>query len=290
MEDAPIRSLKSRKNEGRSLLKNCFRSKIFSLVPFEIWMFVVNNADVETVVSLWQTCWGFKELVDHVGENNVHLANNFRKEGRVSLALKYLLKCTEKGNSLARFHMGYAYLCDGWGLKRDGKIATDWFKKAAECGNGSGMAMYAYCLRTATKQGEEVDLSNVWGHAALTSTSFFALGSCYYHGLGTSMNLEKAAYYFEISAKDGDEYGQFRFAYCLKYGQGLERDYVKALFWFKKSAEQGLAISQYHMGCMFRDGHGCIKDKEMSALWFEKASNQGHKYALIEVKFNKKNL
>lgn len=167
MEEAPIPSVKSRKSEARSLFKNCFKSGFFLQVPFEIWKNVIFVADLKSIGLLSQTCWGFKELIENVRESNIVVALRYRREGQIPHALKCLQRCAYFGNSFAMFHLGYGYWDGGWGLKRDPKQAVQWFKRAAEDGNGAGMAVYAFCLMWGNGVKRVVESSNIWAHKAM---------------------------------------------------------------------------------------------------------------------------
>lgn len=54
--------------------------------------------------------------------------------------------CAKGGNARAMFHLGYALLRSGWGLRRNKKKAAEWLGKSAEFGNGCGMALFSNCL------------------------------------------------------------------------------------------------------------------------------------------------
>jgi len=81
--------------------------------------------------------------------------------------LKSLQKCANNGNEIAMFHIGYAYLNGGWDLTIRFVKATEWFKKAASCGNGAGMAYYSYCLRHGYGVQINEELSDIWAQKAL---------------------------------------------------------------------------------------------------------------------------
>jgi hypothetical protein len=53
-------------------------------------------------------------------------------------------------------------------------------------------------------------------------------------------NYEAGAMSYQISANDGNPYGQFLLSFCYRDGQGVPKDMKKAIFWLKKAAAQGL--------------------------------------------------
>lgn len=277
MEETPNCPLRSRKNEAHSLHKSCFKNELFLLVPFEIWKDIVTSCDLKVVGLLSQTCWGLRELVEDARDNNIEIALRYRREGQISRALKCLQTCVVHGNSMAMFHIGFAYLNGGWGLKKARNEATEWFKKAAERGSDAGKALYA--LRLICGDGA-FDSSNLWGRKALSSGSSLAAGYCYYLGLGTLQDQKKAFALFELAAEGGDEYGQYMLGICYQRGDGVEVNY-KSLFWYSESARQGLSESQFRVGLMYRSGVGCIEDDENAGIWYRKAGNQAHESALL---------
>lgn len=281
MEEVSI--VPSRHKEARSLLRNSFQNKMFSLVPFEIWMMIVAFTDPKVIGILSQTCWGFREIVTLVlGLVDVFdVALILRQEGQVSYARKCLLRCATNGNLLAMFHLGYAYFSGGWGIKRDLGRAYEWFKKAAESEYAPGVALYSSCLARGYGIGSDYDLSNIWGRKALESNNPFASGYCSFIGLGTEVNKATAFAFFETSAKENDEFGQFMLGECYFFGRGTQANEEKALFWFSKSASQGFANAQYKVGCVFRDKKK--PDKENAKIWFKKAANQAQESAINEL-------
>ena len=74
----------------RHLLKNCFSNVnpfiLLSFIPFEIWKHIMLRvANLKSIVSLSQTCQGFKELFEILQENEVSIATRLIKKGQISL-------------------------------------------------------------------------------------------------------------------------------------------------------------------------------------------------------------
>lgn len=279
------RPLPSRKDEARSLLKNCFRNKLFSAVPFEIWRWIIFQADNASTDVISRSCWGFKELVDSLRFEHFDLALKCRREGNIREAQQNLRHSIESGNSQAMLHVGYAYMFGGWGLKRDHKAAVEWFKKSAHRGNAAAMAMYAHFLIRGNEVTFDCEKSEEWANKALASNNLFAVGYCHFNGVGTKLNYKKALAFFKGAAERFcDEFGEFWLGEIYITGYGVRMNYDNAFYWFSRSAEQGLADAQYRIGCMYEAGVGCTKNIEMANSWFTKAANQGHQYAISKLK------
>jgi len=233
------------KTEARKLLRECFSPPfiLLALIPFEIWKHIMNVVavvDLKSVVFLSQTCLGFHLLFENLQENDVSIATRFRKKGQIPLAKKSFLKCAINGNDIAMFHLGYIFLIESHAESAGAK----WFKKAAEKNNAMGMTYYSRYLKYCVGN---IVLSNTWAQKALSTRDPFVIGFCYHYGLGFGVDRdeEKAFKYFEISAKEGNEYGQYRLGDCFGNGTGTEKDRKKAFYWYLKSAEQGNAMSKY---------------------------------------------
>ncbi len=76
-------------------------------------------------------------------------------------------------------------------------------------------------------------------------------------------------------AEFGDLTAQFNLAVAYEFGRGVPRDDEKAAFWYEKSARQGLAVAQSHLGVLYANGKGVERDYAQAAYWFEKAAEQG---------------
>lgn len=199
-------------------------------------------------------------------------AVRLRKEGKIEQALESLLMAGNSGNSVAMFHLADAYFICGWSVRVDRGEAARWSRRAAECGNGSGMALYAECLNNGFGLKKDVYKGSLWAQKALAADSFFARGYCHYNGLGTVLDFKKAMSCFVASSEQqGDEYGQYLLAEMFS-GQGEDE---KALFWFEKSGSQGFAWAQFMVGQHYHNGSGCVQNFDTATMWYEKAASQG---------------
>lgn len=260
--------------EERKSIRKCFRNNIFSFVPYEIWRdLIVSYSNIQTIILLLQTCRGFNKLVDDdIGKTNLNLALLLRRESQIHLALKYLQKCAHNNNALAMFHLGYAYLYSGWGLMEDDNKAADWFEMSAKCGNPRGMAYFGFCLRNGYGLQKNFELSEFWLQKAFISNDSFVKGFYLSIGIRTQENHKKAFSFFEISAKEGDEIGQYWFALYFENGYVGERNYKKSFYWYKKSAKQGFHSSQMALALIYRyDIYG--KQNEKKELIWERKSD-----------------
>lgn len=221
--------------DARSLFRTCMIEYPMKKVPFDVWEMIICNADEINIGRLKQTCWGFRELIRNASNKDLMIATRERKEGCVDLCCFHLLKSAKLLNSKALFVLADAFLWGGWGIGRDKQKGHEWMKKAALSGNVVAMAFHAQNQR-------DDELKNTWARKALESGNLFVNGYCFHKGLGMQKNLTKAVEWFEKSAKDNDENGQYWLAVCYLTGRGVEANTDKALEWFLKPAEQGIKI------------------------------------------------
>src|ERR1043166_4185913 len=84
----------------------------------------------------------------------------------------------------------------------------------------------------------------------------FALGYCYYNGIGTEINKGKAFELYKIVAERGHSIAQYNLGQCYRLGDGVEKDEVRAFEFYKKSSDQGYLDAQVQLGCCYDEGIG----------------------------------
>ena len=144
------------------------------------------------------------------------------------------MKAAEQGRSSAQFYVGY-YYASGYGVKKDEKLAFEWYTKATEQKNP----------------------------AALNN-----LAICYEYGRGVEINLTKAVCYYEESAKLGNVTAQKNLANCYRNGTGVMPDSNKVFYWTLKAATNGDVESQGKIALYLLKGYGTDTNKEEALLWY----------------------
>lgn len=85
-------------------------------------------------------------------------------------------------------------------------------------------------------------------------------------------NLEEAARWFEIAARQGHTVAQFNLRQMYNEGRGVKQDYGKALAWLRKAADQGHPLAQLQVGTMCAAGTGIEKDSVEGYKWLHLAT------------------
>lgn len=118
----------------------------------------------------------------------------------------------------------------------------------------------------------------------------------HYTMLGDAINNERAAYWYNMSAKQGHASAMLNLANSYRYGRGVEKDLVKATELMEASANKGNDRAQRNLGDMYRDGDvwfRAIVDSisgeallinakpniEKAKEWWEKALKNGNESA-----------
>lgn len=93
------------------------------------------------------------------------------------------------------------------------------------------------------------------------------LGAMYYDGhRGFEQSFEKAVYYYDMAAANGNRAAQENLGYCYYYGRVGAPDYEKAFHYFALGAFDGHLISLYKIGDMYFNGY-YVKKNEKEAFF-----------------------
>lgn len=121
-------------------------------------------------------------------------------------AVRLLNMAAEKGIAAAQLNLGIAHRDGFEGVKKDMRLATEYWAKSAAQGNAAAQ---------------------------------YNLALAYYRGDGVTINLLNAAKYFRFSAEQGYAPAQFNLALMYHKGEGVSKDTSETINWFRKAAEQG---------------------------------------------------
>ncbi len=196
-----------------------------------------------------------------------------RREGRYAEALALLRRSAdEEGDSQGQWELGQAHWWGSLTLRRDFTEAARLFRASALGGNAMGMADYASVLCFGEGVEPDQEASDAWAAKALASCHPYAVGLCFYAGLGVEPDLARAREEYEVAARQGVAAAQS--AAGLLYADDDLMD--EAMVWVAKAAEQGLAASQHSLAFMaFHKG-----DMDVAYHWCRKSAEQGYDLGL----------
>ncbi|KAI8979902.1 hypothetical protein BDB01DRAFT_798004 [Pilobolus umbonatus] len=140
---------------------------------------------------------------------------------------------------------------------------------------------------------------NTLSHSSATKDQYLQLGM-QYHEKG---ELEKATYYWKLSAENDSPLGLFLYGLALRHGWGCRKNPAIAVRHLQKAAEcavfdlqEGLSqsvtvtkselvLAIYELGVCFRHGWGVPKNLTTAAYYFELAANLGDPDAMNDLAF-----
>ncbi|GBC10749.1 hypothetical protein RclHR1_09870008 [Rhizophagus clarus] len=208
---------------------------------------------------------------------------------------KYYRKASDLGDVNAKFNLGLLYL-SGESIKKDEVEAVKLFKEAAEKGftraqmllanayeNGQGIEKNEEkAFEWYTKVAEHKDSNSIIGYVG---DSQFCLAKLCEKGFGTKeKDPEKALYWYNQSADNGNPMAQVTLGDMYRNGRGVETDEKKALFWYIKAAKHEHYQAQFALGELYEKGLLSVKQDEEKALqWYKKSARQGYIMALLRL-------
>ena len=71
----------------------------------------------------------------------------------------------------------------------------------------------------------------------------------------------------------------YNLAQCYANGLGVKQDAEKAVFWYQKAAAQGNPYAQFNLGSCYLQGIGVPVNKSVAKKYFEAAKRNGHERA-----------
>ena len=156
---------------------------------------------------------------------------------------KKMIEKAQNGDAEAMVLLGECYE-NGAGVPLDSALAFQWFKKAADLGNGDGcLSMTRYYLRGAA--GVEIDTARYFAIRKEWADKDYpngisALGSCYEYGLGVARDSVKALELYQLAQKKGSPWGYYAMGLNYLYGElGLDKDVKKGISYLEKAYKMG---------------------------------------------------
>ena len=190
---------------------------------------------------------------------------------------KEKLQEAKQGNSHAQFDVGSLYK-NGRGVSPDRDKAIEWYSKAAAQDNQKAVTRLK--LLQANEERFKKELASA---ANGNKESQYKIGNMYTEGIGTNIDLAKAAETYELSAHQGYAKAEYKLGLVHYEGTGVKTNKKTAYKWFKQAAEKGNPAAQYYLGKMYASGKGVKRNYAMSLEWYTKAVDGGFNQARSEM-------
>lgn len=191
-------------------------------------------------------------------------------------ALKWLQMAAEQNMHEAELYLGLCYDVGRGNLQADAVKAAALYKRSADSGYSEAQYHYAHCL--AEGRGVQKDVkSAVELMAEAGESEVFAAEEwlAKYYSDETAGNIpEKALYWYEKMANQGNLAAQLETAMRYEAGVGTEANGCQAFIYYLKAAEQGDGPAQFKTAEYYRTQDGDIPDWKNAAPWYVKAADR----------------
>ncbi|MDE7330448.1 MAG: sel1 repeat family protein [Clostridia bacterium] len=124
--------------------------------------------------------------------------------------------------------------------------------------------------------------------AKFTADANISLAHCYYRGIGTEKNVEKALAIWEKYANESDEIACRNLGREYLSGKYLKRDYEKAFYWTKTAANFNDVVAINNLCWCYEKGYGTEKDIVKAVECYKEAAFYGNIVAKNNLKRLKK--
>lgn len=157
-----------------------------------------------------------------------------------------LAELAAAGNADAQYHFGFMHMSGLFEKHPDYAVTREWLQRAAD-----------------------------QNHAAALGV----LGWIYEHGKGVKPDINRAAGYYILAAKNGDTYGAVQLAHLYRTGAGVPQDHDKAFALYESAAAKNNGEAMLGIARMYHHGDGRPANYEAARTWSERAMETNSAYA-----------
>jgi uncharacterized protein len=189
-------------------------------------------------------------------------------------AMMWLTKALENGDHVANYYLGEIYY-RGYGVDKDSNKAFKFYLKAAK----EEVVQAQYQLAVYYEETESDDeKATYWYEKAANNGDALSqafLGMSYAYGKGTPLDIEKGISWLKKSIKQNRSSAGY-----AEHGLGIiykdkKEDFVEAMYWLNKSAERGYMYAQSDLAEIYARGKDVERDFGLALELYHKAAAQG---------------
>ena len=186
--------------------------------------------------------------------------------------LMWFQRSADQGNANGYHNLGVEAYHAG-----DMPVATEWFRKSAAAGVRRSFGFLGTILE---EGGDIAGATQMFRSGADRDCPDCQcnLGRLAFHEK-TQESYQRARYWDEKAAAQGEEASQTRLGMMYNDGLGVERDLERAVQWWQQAARQGNRAAQYLLGVAHHKGAGTNKDRLAAIRFLRASAAQGGTYA-----------
>lgn len=188
-------------------------------------------------------------------------------------AIKMFKLAAAEGHADSEVMLGNIYF-DGRGVKRDFKVASEYYQLAADQGDASGQDRIAYMNEMGYGVPKDYASAMEWYRKSAAqgeAKAMNSIGRLFDWGRGVKKDLPRAMKWYQQAAEKGNLDAMNTLAHI--YGEGRDGflDYDKAMMWLRKAAEHGSHEAELSLGALLVE-EGPLKDYKESMKWYQRAA------------------
>ncbi|TWF52280.1 tetratricopeptide repeat protein [Neorhizobium alkalisoli] len=209
-----------------------------------------NAGDYERALSIWEPLAraGVARAQNNIG---ACFAEGLGVPVDRSLALQWLRLSAEAGDPVGERNYAAFHMQDIEGTDADYGIAADFYRRAAEKGDGPAQDMLSWMLIEGEVMPADPLASRQWAEKAAgagIATSMTRLGMFYHNAHGVERDAQKAAHWWQLAAEKGEADAQAMLGAALHMGSGVEKDSIAALVWLIRAQAGGSELAKPFVG------------------------------------------
>ncbi len=184
----------------------------------------------------------------------------------------------EHGVAVAQLALARQY-ADGERRERNDKLASTWFRKAAEGGDADAQVYYGQRLMAGKGVSQDDEAGIAWLRKAAAQGSgaaAYGLGIFTRAGRGVRASDSEAFRWFLQGARAGTIPAILETADAYAKGAGTPRDDAQAVRWYQLAAPRSY-VALYRLGLAYRDGLGVTADYERAAFCMAVVGRHGER-------------
>lgn len=254
------------------------------------------------------SCWDsepmnrptFEQIVGKILSENLMLPESDEEEvqayiekcvqmnNKIGNEFKPLEDAAEIGDTTAQVLLGYKYYF-GDGIEQNDAKAIEYFKKAADLGDPSGLMAFGRLNRDGGSTAAELEKSRKYAHSLFVKASkscvqaYNSMGVNHLYGFGEKYDPKKSFEEFQKSAEGNCPNGQYNLARFYFHGYGGRQDFAEATRLYELAAKAGEPCAMIDLAINAKLGIGTAPNPSLAEKWLESAVECGSVYELTSI-------